>query len=241
MQALAVIGCAFAISVVIPITHRLTAPHPTLSRPPSIPLIAGEVSWTEISSNHLITAALKDRIDNPTYVPGPSEFFKSDTSDVIWKTKYPTLSKLCCLCYRTSAKNITPASKYRLKFINLASERAKFIIKPVPKSCFLKFFRFECCIPGLAGAGNVAFEADIQETAPDPNVARLSPMIPGKLPDIIEFPIPKKTVYVTLVLNDVPIFEDRKMCHYDTFICREHLVGRGRSISEHVLKDVYTN
>ena len=241
MQALVVIGCAFTISVVIPITRRLAAPSPTLSRPPSIPLIAGEVSWTEISSNHLITAALKDRIDNPTYVPGPSDFFKRDPPIVRWESEHPVLSKFCSLCYGSSGKNITSASKYRLKFINLTSERVKFIIKPVPKSCFLKFFRFECCIPGLTGAGNVAFEADIQETAPDPNVARLSPMIPGNLPDIIEFPIPKKTVYVTLVLNDVPIFEDRKMSHYDTFICREHLVGRGRSSSEHVLKGVYTN
>lgn len=201
MQALVAIGCALIVSVVMPITQSLVPPKAELPSPPSMPIIAGEVSWRELSTKHLITAALKDRVDNPTYVPGPSEFFPKDTQ-----------------------------KRNRLKFINLTNERAKFIIKTVPSSCFLKFFRFECCVPGPTGSGNVAFEADIEEKMADPNIARLAPLIPGKLPDIIEFPIPKKTVYVTLTLNNVPIFEDRKMTHYDTFICRDHLSRRGKDI-----------
>lgn len=202
MQALVAIGCALIISVVMPITQSLVPPKTDVLPPPTTPLIPGAISWKDLSSKHLITAALKDRIDNPTYVPGPSEFFPKDTQ-----------------------------KRNRLKFINLTNERAKFIIKTVPSSCFLKFFRFECCIPSPGGSGNVAFEADIEEKTSDPNIARLAPLIPGKLPDIIEFPIPKKTVYVTLTLNNVPIFEDRKMTHYDTFICRDHLSRRGKDIN----------
>jgi len=188
------LGLALVSSVINSLNPRVE-----MNRAPSMPLIAGEVSWEEDSeseTDEVIQKALEHRENHPTLVNGPSEYFKKDS-------------------------NPTP----RIKFINLSDKRVKFIIHPVTwTKWFLK--NCKCMVP--TPVGNVGIEGDIEKEVEKDKECRLAPRSASKkrIPDICEFALPSSKVYVSLYIDRAPVFVDREMKAYDTFICRDHLVGR---------------
>jgi hypothetical protein len=179
-------------------------PHTEMTRAPSMPLIAGEPIYEEESdseADEAIDLALKHREKHPTLVNGPSDYFKKDL-------------------------NPTP----RIKFINLTDVRVKFIIHPVTwTNWFLK--NCKCVVP--TPVGSVGIEGDIVKEEEKDKECRLAPRsrIGKRLPDICEFALPSKKVYVSLYIDKAPVFVDREMKAYDTFICRGHIVDRGCTTS----------
>lgn len=196
---IAVIGAGLLGLTVLGSVANMFNPRAEMTRAPSMPLIAGEPSWEEDSesdTDEAIQLALKHREKHPTLVNGPSDYFAKDS-------------------------NPTP----RIKFINLSDKRLKFVIHPVTwTKWFLK--NCKCMIP--TPVGSVGIEGDIGKETEKYKECRLAPRYATKkhIPDVCEFALPSNKVYVSLYIDQAPVFVDRKMKAYDTFICREHLVGR---------------
>jgi hypothetical protein len=72
--------------------------------------------------------------------------------------------------------------------------------------------------------GSIGVEGDVDKETVKNNEVRLAPISKLKrhLPDICEFAIPCKKVYVSMYVDGLPVFVDRKMKAFDTFICRSH-------------------
>lgn len=188
------LGLALVSSVINSLNPRVE-----MNRAPSMPLIAGEVSWEEESdteADKAIELAIIYREKHPTLVNGPSEYFPKDS-------------------------NPTP----RIKFINLSDKRVKFIIQPVT---WTKWFLRNCKCMVPTPVGNVGIEGDIEKEVEKDKECRLAPRSASKkrLPDICEFALPSNKVYVSLYIDRAPVFVDREMKAYDTFICRDHIPGR---------------
>jgi len=172
-----------------------------LTRVPSIPLIASETSWDSDSDSdsdvneYIIKSAIQHRREYPTLSHAPSDYF---TLDDIKKDK-----------------------SLRIKFINLLDKRVKFTIHPVTWSRWF-LSAFKCMIP--TPVGSIGIEGDVEKDTVKNNEVRLAPIskMKRRLPDICEFSIPYKKVYVSMYVDGMPVFVDRKMKTYDTFICRSH-------------------
>ena len=170
-----------------------------LTRVPSIPLITGETSWEYDSEDDpnedIIKRALQHRQDHPTLISGPSLYFP--------------------------LTDIKKDKSLRIKFINLLDKRVKFTIHPVTWSRWF-LSAFKCMIP--TPVGTIGIEGDVEKDTVKNNEVRLAPIskMKRRLPDICEFSIPYKKVYVSMYVDGMPVFVDRKMKTYDTFICRSH-------------------
>ena len=196
---IAVIGAGLLGLAVLGSTANTFNPRAEMTRAPSMPLIDAEPIREEESdteADQAIVMALIHREKHPTLVSGPGDYFPKDS-------------------------NPTP----RIKFINLSDKRLKFIIHPVTwTKWFLK--NCKCMVP--TPVGNVGIEGDIEKDVEKDKECRLAPRpkTGKRLPDICEFPLPSNKVYVSLYIDRAPVFVDREMKAYDTFICRDHLVGR---------------
>ena len=194
---IAVIGTGLLGLAVVGSIANTFNPRAEMTRAPSMPLIDGEPLWEDESeTDEVIQLALEHRESHPTLVNGPSDYFKKDS-------------------------NSTP----RIKFINLSDKRVKFVIHPVTwTKWFLK--NCKCMVP--TPVGSVGIEGDIGKEVEKDKECRLAPRSrTGKrLPDICEFALPSKKVYVSLYIDRAPVFVDREMRAYDTFICRGHLIER---------------
>jgi len=174
-----------------------------LTRVPSIPLIAGETSWEYDSEDDpdedIIKRALRHRQDYPTLIHGPSLYFP--------------------------LADIKKDKSLRIKFINLLDKRVKFTIHTVSWSRWF-LSTFKCMIP--TPVGSIGIEGDLDRDTVKDNEVRLAPIakLKRRLPDICEFSIPSKKVYVSMYVDGLPVFVDRKMKTYDTFICRSHTGDR---------------
>lgn len=201
---IAVIGTGLLGLAVLGSIANTFNPRAEMTRAPSMPLIDAEPIREEESdteADEAIELALIHREKHPTLVNGPSDYFKKDS-------------------------NPTP----RIKFINLTEVQVKFMIHPVTwTTWFLK--NCKCMVP--TPVGNVGIEGDIGKEEEKDKECRLAPRrkTGKRLPDICEFPLPTKKVYVSLYIDGAPVFVDREMKAYDTFICRDHLIERGRRAS----------
>lgn len=170
-----------------------------LTRVPSTPLITDETSWEYDSEDDpdedIIKRALQHRQDHPTLIHGPSLYFPLE--------------------------DIKKDKSLRIKFINLLDKRVKFTIHTVSWSRWF-LSTFKCMIP--TPVGSIGIEGDLERDTVKDNEVRLAPItkLKRRLPDICEFSIPSKKVYVSMYVDGLPVFVDRKMKTYDTFICRSH-------------------
>ena len=82
--------------------------------------------------------------------------------------------------------------------------------------------------------GSISMEGEIEQKKLKDNEVRLAPIskMYRQMPDICEFPIPSKIVYVSMFVDGLPVFMDRKMKAYDTFICRHHIEHRAKYTCE---------
>lgn len=158
-----------------------------------------------LDENNAIEDSLDYRQKHPTLVHGPSKYFKED------------------------ARDTTP----RLKFINLIDKHVKFKIRTIPWSRYM-IKMCKCMIP--TPGGSIAVEGEIEQKNLKDNEVRLAPIskMHRQRPDICEFPIPSRIVYVSMFVEGLPVFMDRKMKAYDTFICRQHIEHRAMSTPEYV-------
>ena len=158
-----------------------------------------------LNENAAIEESLEYRQRHPTLVHGPSKYFKEDIKDA------------------------TP----RLKFINLIDKHVKFKIRTVPWSKYM-LKMCKCMIP--TPGGSISMEGEIEQKKLKDNEVRLAPIskMHRQMPDICEFPIPSKIVYVSMFVEGLPVFMDRKMKAYDTFICRQHIEHRAKINPEYI-------
>ena len=196
---IAVIGTSLLGLVVLGSIANMFNPRAELSRAPSMPLIAGETSWESDSDSdvneEIIKLAIQHRREYPTLVHAPSDYFPIE--------------------------DIHKDKTLRIKFINLLDKRVKFTIHPVTWSRWF-LSAFKCMIP--TPVGNIGVEGDVEKETIKNNEVRLAPIskLKRRLPDICEFAIPCKKVYVSMYVDGAPVFVDRKMKAFDTFICRSH-------------------
>lgn len=196
---IAVIGTSLLGLVVLGSIANMFNPRAELSRAPSMPLIAGETSWESDSDSdvneEIIKLAIQHRREYPTLVHAPSDYFPIE--------------------------DIHKDKTLRIKFINLLDKRVKFTIHPVTWSRWF-LSAFKCMIP--TPVGSIGVEGDVEKETIKNNEVRLAPISKLKrhLPDICEFAIPCKKVYVSMYVDGAPVFVDRKMKAFDTFICRSH-------------------
>ena len=196
---IAVIGTSLLGLVVLGSIANMFNPRAEMSHAPSMPLIAGETSWDSDSDSdvneEIIKSAIQHRREYPTLSHAPSDYFPAED-------------------YRKD-------KTLRIKFINLLDKRVKFTIHPVTWSRWF-LSAFKCMIP--TPVGSIGVEGDVEKETVKNNEVRLAPIskLKRRLPDICEFPIPCKKVYVSMYVDGSPVFVDRKMKAFDTFICRSH-------------------
>jgi hypothetical protein len=192
---IAVIGTSLLGLAVLGSIANTFNPRAEMSRAPSMPLIAGDSDSDSDVNEEIIKSAIQHRREYPTLSHAPSEYFPVED-------------------YR---KDKTP----RIKFINLLDKRVKFTIHPVTWSRWF-LSAFKCMIP--TPVGSIGVEGDVEKETIKNNEVRLAPIskLKRRLPDICEFPIPCKKVYVSMYVDGSPVFVDRKMKAFDTFICRSH-------------------
>tara|TARA_Y100000996_G_scaffold345138_1_gene283012 strand:- start:5660 stop:6259 length:600 start_codon:yes stop_codon:yes gene_type:complete len=192
---IAVIGTSLLGLTVLGSIANTFNPHAEMSRAPSMPLIAGDSDSDSDVNEEIIKSAIQHRREYPTLSHAPSDYFPAED-------------------YR---KDKTP----RIKFINLLDKRVKFTIHPVTWSRWF-LSAFKCMIP--TPVGSIGVEGDVEKETVKNNEVRLAPIskLKRRLPDICEFPIPGKKVYVSMYVDGSPVFVDRKMKAFDTFICRSH-------------------
>lgn len=194
---IAVIGTSLLGLTVLGSIANMFNPRAEMSRAPSMPLIAGETSWESDSdvNEEIIKLAIQHRREYPTLVHAPSDYFPIE--------------------------DIRKDKTLRIKFINLLDKRVKFTIHPVTWSRWF-LSAFKCMIP--TPVGSIGVEGDVEKETVKNNEVRLAPISKLKrhLPDICEFAIPCKKVYVSMYVDGLPVFVDRKMKAFDTFICRSH-------------------
>ena len=196
---IAVIGTSLLGLTVLGSIANMFNPRAEMSRAPSMPLIAGETSWESDSDSdvneEIIKLAIQHRREYPTLVHAPSDYFPIE--------------------------DIHKDKTLLIKFINLLDKRVKFTIHPVTWSRWF-LSAFKCMIP--TPVGRIGVEGDVEKETIKNNEVRLAPIskLKRRLPDICEFAIPCKKVYVSMYVDGAPVFVDRKMKAFDTFICRSH-------------------
>jgi hypothetical protein len=192
---IAVIGTSLLGLAVLGSIANTFNPRAEMSRAPSMPLIAGDSDSDSDVNEEIIKSAIQHRREYPTLSHAPSDYFPAED-------------------YRKD-------KTLRIKFINLLDKRVKFTIHPVTWSRWF-LSAFKCMIP--TPVGSIGVEGDVEKETVKNNEVRLAPIskLKRRLPDICEFPIPGKKVYVSMYVDGSPVFVDRKMKAFDTFICRSH-------------------